>query len=62
MASLDLAYALVNRKRHSVPRDDWVEDDIGVGELLVHVVQRFHELICEGEGQDVKVGSMTLTR
>lgn len=44
MSALNFADALVDREGHSVPRDDWIEDDVWVRELFIHAIQCFYEL------------------
>jgi hypothetical protein len=43
-AGLDLTHALVHGKRHSVARDDGVEDRVGPVELGRHIIERIHSL------------------
>ena len=43
--SLNVTDTFVDGELHAVPRNSGIEDDVRVGELLVHAVQGFDELI-----------------
>ena len=52
--ALYLADALVDREEHSVVRNDWVKQDEGRSQVLVHAVKFVHDLsrwsqTCAGE-------------
>lgn len=42
--SLDFPHSLIHREWHTVARDDGIEYDVRVGELLVHAVESLDEL------------------
>ena len=54
--ALDILDGFVDWKRHPVTRYSWVKDDIRVGELSVHPVERFYKLFKYGLSEYRTVG------